>query len=93
MELLPRYGPFVLGALAAAILGAYTMRSSGRSGAGPAVALFVIALAIFIAADILTGQALTRPDVGWFPVAAFALFGLAIIVAIGLLARRARTRT
>jgi hypothetical protein len=93
MELLGRYGPFVLGAFVAVVLGAYTMRSSGRPGVGQSVALFVIALVIFIAADILTGQALTRPDLGWVGVAAIAVFGLAIIVAIGVLARRARPRT
>jgi hypothetical protein len=93
MELLSRYGPFVFGAFAAVILGAYTMRSSGRPGVGRSVALYVIALAIFIVADILTGQALTRPDLGWFAAVAIAVFGLAIIVAIGVLARRARTPT
>jgi len=92
-ELLTRYGPFFLGAIAAAILGAYTMRSSGRSSAGRTVVLFVVAGAIFIAADILTGQALTRPDLSVIGVAALALFGLAVIVVIAVLTGRSRVRS
>ena len=92
MELLTRYGPFVVGALAAAILGAYTLRSNGRD-AGRTVVSFLAALGIFIVADIVTGQALTRPDLGFLAVALIGFFGLAVILAIGVLARRARTKT
>ena len=92
MELVTRYGPFVVGALAAAILGAYTLRSNGRD-AGRTVVSFLAALAIFIVADILTGQALTRPDLGLVAVALFGFFGLAVIMAIAVLARRARPKS
>lgn len=93
MDLVARYGPFVLGALAAAVLGAYTMRSSGRPSVGRTLVTYAIGLAIFIVADMLTGQALTRPELGWVTVVSVALFGLAVIVAIAVLARGTRPRS
>lgn len=92
-ELLTRYGPFFLGAIAAAILARYTLRSSGGSSAGRTALLFVVAGAVFIAADILTGQALTRPELSVIGVAALALFGLAVIVVIAVLTSRSRARS